>query len=123
MHSDLHHDPTDTHAQALARSQMHECSQQAQEQAIADLRWLMRHRQGRRVVWRWLDAAGVWRLSFNTDAVLMAFNEGGRNQGLRLLQALLAACPAFYHVMMQENQDERNTRDERHERSDTNDTD
>jgi len=111
MNDQTRYDPIDS------TDTRNERNRQARDTYLEDLHWLMRHRQGRRVVWRWLDDAGIWRLSFNTDALLMAFVEGGRNQGLMLLRALLAACPEFYHVMMQENQDEQKQRHERHDAS------
>ena len=33
-------------------------------------------KRGRRIVWRFLERAGVYRLSFNTNAMAMAFAEG-----------------------------------------------
>lgn len=53
----------------------HEANEQkrrAQEQAD-DLRWMLSGPRGRRIAWRWLESAGVFRTSFNTDALAMAF--------------------------------------------------
>lgn len=41
-----------------------------------------------------LERAGVFRSSFDSDPLRMAFNEGRRNEGLRLLSELFAADPA-----------------------------
>ena len=41
-----------------------------------------------------LERAGVFRSSFSTDPLQMAFNEGRRNEGLRLLVDLFTADPA-----------------------------
>jgi len=70
-----------------------------------DLVWLMSGKKGRRVVKRILDRSGVFRLSFNTNAMQMAFNEGMRNEGLALTAKLMSFCPAQYAEMITENQD------------------
>lgn len=53
-------------------------------------------------MWRQLDRAGVFRLSFDTTAMVMAFNEGRRNEGLRLMSLVLAHCPQHYSAMLEE---------------------
>jgi len=102
------YDPTDTHDQERARRESDERQQRARQLEEDDLRWLMSDKRGRRIVWRWLESAGVWRLSFDPNALAMAFNEGSRNQGLHLLTLLLATCPALYNTMMEETHDDRN---------------
>lgn len=67
-----------------------------------DIKWLMKERRGRRIVLRSLEAAGVFQLSFNTNSMTMAFNEGRRSEGLRLLSQLHEHCPDQYTLMMQE---------------------
>lgn len=54
-----------------------------------------------------LEECHVFASSFSTDPLQMAFHEGERNIGLRLLNDIMAACPNQYVVMMQE----RNTKD------------
>ncbi len=73
-----------------------------------DLKWLMGMKRGRAIVWRLLDQAGVFRLSFNTNAMQMAFNEGGRNYGNKLLAQVNALCPDLYVKMQQEATNDRN---------------
>jgi hypothetical protein len=68
-----------------------------------DIRWLMGQKRGRRYLWRHLEQAGVFRLSFNTNAMQMAFNEGARNAGNRTLNLIHAVAPEQYHVMVGEN--------------------
>jgi len=102
------YDPIDTHSQDRARHESDAREQQARLLEQDDLRWLMSDKRGRRIVWRWLERAGVWRLSFNSEALTMAFNEGGRNQGLMLLNLLLATCPKPYNLMMEEAHDDGN---------------
>jgi hypothetical protein len=60
----------------------------------ADVAWLMSGRRGRRIVWRLLESAGVFATSFRADALSMAFAEGCRNEGLRLL-AQVHALPEY----------------------------
>jgi len=102
------YDPIDTRSQERVRAEQDERSQHVRLQEQDDLKWLMADKRGRRIVWRWLERAGVWRLSFTPDALAMAFAEGGRNQGLRLLDLLLQTCPKLYHTMMEETHDDRN---------------
>ncbi|MCM2575069.1 endopeptidase [Achromobacter xylosoxidans] len=80
-----------------------------------DMKWLMGNRRGRRIVWRLLSRAGVYRTSFSTNAMQMAFNEGNRNEGLRLMTSLLQNCPERYAEMLQEQKkhDHRNPSDDR----------
>ena len=70
---------------------------------IADLVWLMGNKRGRRVVWRLLNHAGVYRLSYQPgDALQTAFNEGQRNSGLRLIALLTEHCSEAYATMIEE---------------------
>lgn len=68
-----------------------------------DLRWLMEQKRGRRVVWRILEEAGIYRSVFHTSGSVMAFNEGQRNAGLRLLDQVMRAAPQQYMTMLEEH--------------------
>ena len=96
--------PVDIHeieeAQSLAADRIH----YERELEIGDLKWLMSNKRGRRFVHRLLDRAGVWRLSFNTNALTMAFSEGTRNEGLRLIAMLSEHCLDRYTEMLKEHQ-------------------
>jgi hypothetical protein len=81
------------------------------ESEEADIKWLMSSKRGRRVMWRLLDQAGVFRLSFNTNAMSMAFAEGNRNYGLRALTLIHSLCPELYPTMLKEQKDDRNADD------------
>jgi len=70
---------------------------------LADLEWVMSDSRGRRVLWRLLEQAGVFRLSYTGEAQSTAFNEGQRNIGLRLLAECLEAAPEKYALMQTEN--------------------
>lgn len=96
------YDPTDVHAIELAKADADHRKRMANETEELDLKWLMSSKRGRRIVWRLLEQAGVFRLSFNTNAMQMAFNEGNRNFGNRTLSQIHAHCPEFYPVMVKE---------------------
>ena len=78
-----------------------------QEAMQSDIRALMKLAAGRRVVWRLLEYAGVWRSVFNPEPLRMAFAEGQRNLGLQLLGWVMDECPDEYDLMMREARDER----------------
>ncbi|QBF27163.1 hypothetical protein EXN22_16235 [Pseudomonas tructae] len=80
-----------------------ELARLAERQAEDDLKWLMASAIGRRIVWRLLGRAGVFRSSFDQHAGVMSFNEGLRSQGLQLLADINRLCPHQYPVMAQEN--------------------
>ena len=63
--------------------------------------------QGRAYICSKLESSHVFRTSFSTDPLQMAFNEGERNRGLDLLNDIMRYCPDQYVTMMRE----RNARD------------
>jgi len=71
-------DPIDLKGQERAKAEREVREKIARENEEADLKWLMGSKRGRRVVWRLLDQSGVFRLSFNTNSMQMAFAEGNR---------------------------------------------
>jgi len=71
-----------------------------------DTVWVMRTRQGRRVIYRILALAGVWKTSFHTNALQMSFNEGQRNMGLALLAKLTEYCEDSYALMLKEHSED-----------------
>lgn len=98
-------DPVDIRAQERAQADADTRSKLELQIEIDDLKWLMSSKRGRRFVARLLERAGVWRLSFNTNALTMAFNEGTRNEGLRLLSQITAHCPERYSELLKESQE------------------
>jgi len=104
-------DPIDIRAQEKAKTDREVRERLAKENEEADLKWLMGSKRGRRVVWRLLDQSGVFRLSFNTNAMQMAFAEGNRNYGNRTLAMIHALCPELYPQMVKENTNDRNADD------------
>jgi len=101
------YDPLDIKSQDRDRSDKDLRGRLERESEESDIRWLMGNKRGRRIVWRLLDQAGVFRSSFNTNAMAMAFAEGNRNYGLRTLAQIHALCPEHYPVMMKEQANDR----------------
>lgn len=95
-------DPLDTHQQDAQREDEAKRRALVRKQEIADFKWLMADPRGRRIVWRQLAAAGVFQSSFDPTAMTMAFNEGRRSEGLRLLAQIHELCPDLYPIMMKE---------------------
>jgi hypothetical protein len=108
------YDPTDLRSQERTKADNDLRNKLARETEESDLKWLMGSKRGRRIMWRLLDQAGVFRLSFNTNAMQMAFAEGNKNAGLRILAMIHTLCPELYPVMVKEaTNDNRNPDDDR----------
>lgn len=95
-------DPLDIRSIERAAKAANERAEQDSQHAIEDLRYVMQDKRGRRVIARILEMTGVDRSSFHTSGSVMAFNEGQRNVGLKLLSQVLASSPDGYSQMMQE---------------------
>lgn len=100
-----HFDPLDIRSQERAQADAEERAQLESQIEIDDVKWLMSNKRGRRFVDRLLKRSGVWRLSFNTNALTMAFAEGTRNEGLRLLGQITMHCPDRYTEMLKESKE------------------
>jgi hypothetical protein len=99
------YDPTDLKGQEADREDKATRERLRAEVEELDVKWLMGSKRGRRIVRRLLEQAGVFRLSFDTNAMRMAFNEGNRNYGNRTLDQILKACPELFQVMLKESND------------------
>lgn len=95
-------DPLDTELQEAQRAEEAKRQELARKREVADFKWLMGDPRGRRIVWRQLATAGVFQSSFDPTAMTMAFNEGRRSEGLRLLAQVHELCPDLYPIMMKE---------------------
>jgi hypothetical protein len=84
-------------------SEANERSRLRREAERAGLGVVLSTKGGRLTMWRLLDMAGVYRLSFTGDALWSAFNEGQRNIGNKLLAEIMADFPAEYALMLREN--------------------
>lgn len=98
---DLDPDPTEKRERAAFDKLLR--AQQLED----DTRWLMSDPRGRRLVWGWLERAGIYQPTFTTDALQSAFNEGGRNAGLQLLAQVMDHAPADFIRMQAEAQEPR----------------
>lgn len=95
-------DPIDLSGQERNKAELVAKRRLAQAGENEDLKWLMASKRGRRIAWRLLEEAGIFRISFNTNAMQMAFNEGNRNYGNKLLNSIHTLCPELYPVMLKE---------------------
>lgn len=102
------YDAFDLAAQEAARDETADKAKLKARMEVEDLRSVMRNKPGRRFVYGLLDRAGVWRLSFHTNALQMAFNEGCRNEGLATVAKLMDHCPELYAQMLKEHKDDDN---------------
>lgn len=99
-------DPLDTEALDEVRKAQADLARLAERREAEDIKWQMSSKRGRRIVNRLLQDAGVYRLSFSTNALQMSFNEGNRNTGLKLLAAITEHCPERYAEMLEEAKNE-----------------
>ncbi|HEX2919504.1 MAG TPA: hypothetical protein VHN81_13380 [Edaphobacter sp.] len=104
-------DPTDLRGQDRDKAEVEAKKRIAKDQEDKDLKWLMASPKGRRIMWRLLEEAGVFRISFSTNAMRMAFAEGNGNYGNKLLNSIHELCPELYPVMVQEAASVRNIGD------------
>lgn len=99
----MDHDPIDLRAQEKARREEQARTRSAREQQIEDVKWLLKHGQGRRFIWRLLEKAGIYRSTFTGDAAQAAFLEGVRSVGLMVIADVLEADPDAYTTMLKEH--------------------
>lgn len=66
---------------------------------------------GRAYVWRRLEYANVFSTVYNESPARMAFNEGIRNAGLELLNAVMSCAPDQFIQAMREANGRRTDRD------------
>ncbi len=77
------------------------------KQQNEDIQWVLSTVQGRRFVWRMLSICRVFRISFTGNSETF-FNEGARNVGLKLYDAVLSADEQAYLKMRNEAKGEQN---------------
>lgn len=95
-------DPTDLRSHESEHTDQERRDELKQRQEIEDLKWLLAHPAGRRIAWRLMAEAGVFRSTFNQSGSVMAFNEGQRAQGLKLLTAIMETAPDAFTKMQKE---------------------
>ena len=96
------HNPYDLVAEQEREADRLSSSELAAKNADDDFLWLMSSERGRRVVRRLIETAGVFRSSFNSNAMQMANTEGRKQVGFWILEQIEKLCPKAYHTMMQE---------------------
>jgi hypothetical protein len=102
----MNQDPTDL--AGIAETSDEDARQRQAQQARErdDFRWLMAHAQGRRIVWRYLGAGGVFRTTHvfgDINGRDSALNEGRRQIALQLLDDVMTHTPAAYAKMVDES--------------------
>lgn len=107
------HDPLDISADERNSAKTAEEERLATGERQNDLRWVMSNKRGRRFIYRQLEEAGIWRSSFDIDSTVMAFNEGNRNGGLKLLNEITEACTERYTEMLAEQKQEKDKHEQR----------
>jgi hypothetical protein len=88
--------PDDSAAELTAKANLGE------KQQVEDLKWLMGHAQGRRIVTRLFEKTGIRRTPFHTSGSQMSFNAGAQNVGLWLEAEVLDASPDAYFKLLKE---------------------
>lgn len=106
-------DPTDPKAQQKAEADARRKSKLRRSEEQEDIQWLMAQKRGRRIVWRLLGEAGVFRSTFNSNAMQMAFAEGHRNFGNQTLSLITTHCADQFLVMLKEHRDSAGDRNEK----------
>ena len=95
-------DPTDLQTQDDETDGQEAKAELQRKQEIDDLKWLMAHAQGRRLVARIFDKTGIRRTPFHTNGSTMAFNAGAQNVGLWLEAEILEVAFEGYTRMLKE---------------------
>jgi len=72
------------------------------KQELDDMRFMLDHPAGRRMLWRMLGQFRVSEISFTGNSTTF-FNEGIRSAGLFVLGEIMEAKPEAYILMMQES--------------------
>lgn len=101
------YDPFNPDEQERTRADAKQRRKLSQDTEESDIKWLMGSKRGRRIIWRQLERARVFHLTFNTNAMTMAFAEGNRNEGLHIVSIIHAVCPELYPVMVREANERR----------------
>ena len=105
-------DPFDQ-AEIAKREEIEFERQRAIERTRLLLKNLMRDKDGRELVFFMLDLSQCDTVSFNTNALTMAFNEGRRSYGIDLKRLI---DPELYQQMLKESYER--TRNKRSSRND-----
>lgn len=89
------YDPSDLDSQEAHASETRRVQAVELDQEADDLKWLMAHKQGRRIMARLFERTGVLRPTIVFDdpsGRLSAYNEGLRNEGTRFFGLMMLHC-------------------------------
>lgn len=100
----MHDDPTDLRSQARASQKSQLELKVERDKEIEDFKLLMGSAWGRRVVFRLLERAGIYRLSFTSNGAYTSFNEGQRNIGLYFIDLINTHCLDEFVLMLKEQE-------------------
>lgn len=95
-------DDFDPQAEAAELQSQEAKAARKREQQVEDLKWLLAHAQGRRIMARIFDRTGIRRTPFHTSGSQMSFNAGAQNVGLWLESEVLEAAPDAYMRLLKE---------------------
>lgn len=95
------YDPTDLVGQKNAQVKREEDASAEKKSVGHDIKRLLGTDWGRRILWRVLTDAGVFRTSFRLNNE-MAYLEGRRSVGLDLIAQANEASPENYILMLEE---------------------
>lgn len=100
--SERGNDPFDRDGQEAAEALVAETTRLARLREVDDFKWLMGHRQGRRIMWRLLDMSGV-----NADPHIPGADDdlyriGQQVIGRLLIREIDALCPEQFTQMRKE---------------------
>lgn len=95
-------DPIDLTALANAQDEERLALERKVLQDAEDLKWLMAHKQGRRLVDKWLERSGIYRNPFNHSGSVTAFNCGQMNLGQQMLAEIMTHAPDAYLKLLDE---------------------
>ena len=98
--------PIDLAEQLAAQQETAERNEAAREQFVIDFKWLMAHKQGRRIMWWLLSQTQVFRNGWRPDANETSFVLGNQNTGQQLLSEIFAIVPDSFTTMMREANDD-----------------
>lgn len=79
-----------------------ERDKQKQERDLSDIRFVAKTPEGRRLMWRILSRAGIFQMDGYNNAIDSARFSGRRNNGIELLNDIMAAKPSLFGQMQQE---------------------
>lgn len=97
--------PFDLREQAETQEEADKRKRLLQLQDDTDIQWLMEHKQGRRVVWRVLGIAGLYRNPMQGDGdAFTNLRCGMQAVGQTLVADIHRLCPQSYFDMVKEQQ-------------------